>query len=183
MTYQNKGFRNGGVRPGAGRKPKPKQPSLKLREIVVEKDLELLDINYEALFSVSREIIKRLGENPESYKNQDLIKLAKNLTSKIEKTINSYGNAHTYYLSLRYKCFERDEFTCRYCGRSPLTESVKLEADHILPKSKGGKDELNNLITSCSDCNQGKKDILLSERILVKVKNSILSQEFDSLNS
>jgi len=55
---------------------------------------------------------------------------------------------------LRFEVFKRDGFTCLYCGRTP--PAVTLQADHILPASKGGKTTLDNLATSCADCNAGK---------------------------
>mgnify|MGYP001574114368 CR=1 FL=1 len=68
------------------------------------------------------------------------------------------------WLILRFYTLRRDGFTCRYCGRSPLQDiGVKLEADHIHPKSKNGKDELDNLVTSCRECNSGKLGSLLLE--------------------
>jgi 5-methylcytosine-specific restriction endonuclease McrA len=64
------------------------------------------------------------------------------------------------FLKIRFQVFERDKFRCRYCGRGP-DDGVKLVVDHIIPKAKKGQDELYNYITSCSDCNAGKQDILL----------------------
>lgn len=55
---------------------------------------------------------------------------------------------------VRFEVFKRDLFTCQYCGRRP--PDVVLEADHIVPRCKGGSDELDNLTTSCADCNRGK---------------------------
>jgi hypothetical protein len=63
-------------------------------------------------------------------------------------------------LSLRFRVLERDGFRCVYCGRNPKDDGVKLEVDHIIPKSKGGQDTLDNLVTACSECNQGKKDFV-----------------------
>lgn len=61
---------------------------------------------------------------------------------------------------VRFEAFKRDAFTCQYCGaKSPV---VVLEIDHIDPISKGGDNRLDNLITSCFDCNRGKSDRLLS---------------------
>lgn len=62
--------------------------------------------------------------------------------------------------SLRFAIFERDGFTCGYCGRRP--PAVELQVDHIIPRAKGGGDALMNLITCCSLCNMGKGARLLS---------------------
>lgn len=61
---------------------------------------------------------------------------------------------------LRFEVFHRDAFTCQYCGRS-VPDAV-LEIDHITPVSKGGEDVIDNLITSCFDCNRGKAARVLS---------------------
>lgn len=50
--------------------------------------------------------------------------------------------------------FRRDNYTCQYCG----AKGGKLEADHIIPFSRGGTDDLSNLVTSCRRCNRQKKD-------------------------
>lgn len=57
---------------------------------------------------------------------------------------------------VRFDVFKRDNFTCNYCGRS--TPSVILEVDHIIPVSKNGSNNIDNLITSCFDCNRGKSN-------------------------
>lgn len=63
--------------------------------------------------------------------------------------------------STRFKVFNRDSFTCQYCGATP--PSVVLEIDHIHPVSKGGKNHMDNLITACFSCNRGKAAGLLSD--------------------
>lgn len=56
---------------------------------------------------------------------------------------------------LRFEVFKRDKFACQYCGgKAP---DVVLNVDHIEPVAKGGGNDLFNLITSCFECNQGKK--------------------------
>ena len=62
---------------------------------------------------------------------------------------------------IRFEVFKRDGFKCAYCGKSP--PAVILEVDHIQPKAKGGKDDINNYITACFDCNRGKRDIPLEK--------------------
>ena len=58
--------------------------------------------------------------------------------------------------SKRYDILTRDSYRCRICGRT-AHDGVKLEVDHIIPVSKGGKTIDSNLQTLCFDCNQGKK--------------------------
>lgn len=60
----------------------------------------------------------------------------------------------------RFEVFERDSFTCQYCGRK--SPHVELSIDHIKPLSKGGTNDKQNLITACLDCNKGKGTMLIS---------------------
>lgn len=55
---------------------------------------------------------------------------------------------------LRFDVLSRDNHCCMYCGRKP--PYVMLEVDHIIPKKKWWSDILDNLITSCFDCNRWK---------------------------
>lgn len=63
--------------------------------------------------------------------------------------------------SIRFEVFARDSFTCQYCGKRP--PEVILEVDHIHPVSKGGLDDLTNLLASCYDCNRGKRARIISD--------------------
>lgn len=81
-----------------------------------------------------------------------------------EKTINSFPKHKTprnINLRLRYKVLQRDNFKCVICGRSPAKDpNVELHIDHIIPWSKGGETVIENLRTTCFDCNIGKSDLL-----------------------
>jgi hypothetical protein len=77
------------------------------------------------------------------------------------KMQNEAEQSITYQRSLmtsskRYDIMKRDNFRCKLCGRN-ADEGVKLEVDHIIPVSKGGKSVDSNLRTLCRECNQGKK--------------------------
>jgi hypothetical protein len=67
---------------------------------------------------------------------------------------------------VRFEVFKRDKFTCQYCGKK--APDVVLEVDHIEPVSKGGKNEIINLITSCWTCNSGKSDIKLDDNTAIE---------------
>ena len=60
--------------------------------------------------------------------------------------------------SVRYEVFKRAGFRCELCGVS--ADVLALEVDHIIPKSKGGTDDLSNLQALCYVCNaqKGNKD-------------------------
>ena len=75
----------------------------------------------------------------------------------------------TATLKLRILIFERDFFKCHYCGRA-VQDGAKLVIDHIYPFGKKGATTYNNLITSCCECNRGKRDILLHKFSLKKEK-------------
>ena len=53
---------------------------------------------------------------------------------------------------LRLQVFERDGYTCRYCGKTV----ARPHCDHVYPESRGGATELGNLVTSCAKCNHDK---------------------------
>lgn len=57
--------------------------------------------------------------------------------------------------SVRYRVIARDGGRCCLCGRS-AKDGVTLEVDHIIPISKGGTSDEENLQTLCRDCNRGK---------------------------
>lgn len=63
----------------------------------------------------------------------------------------------------RFEVFKRDSFTCRYCART--TPHVVLQVDHVVPVADGGTDDPMNLVTSCWECNSGKRDVPLEEVI------------------
>ncbi|WP_353807194.1 HNH endonuclease [Agromyces sp. SYSU T00194] len=46
----------------------------------------------------------------------------------------------------------RDEHRCAYCARSATT------IDHVLPRSRGGRDTWENLVACCLRCNNVKGD-------------------------
>lgn len=56
----------------------------------------------------------------------------------------------------RFGILTRDGFQCLYCGRTAAHDRVRLHVDHVIPKSKGGSDADENLVTACKDCNLGK---------------------------
>jgi hypothetical protein len=76
--------------------------------------------------------------------------------------------------SIRFEIFKRDNFTCQYCGKK--APDVVLHVDHIHPVSKGGTNDLLNLITSCIDCNLGKSDRTLADTTIIDRKRTQIEE-------
>lgn len=66
---------------------------------------------------------------------------------------------------LKAEVRDRNGFACQMCGIAvgeidPDTgRAARMHVGHIVDKSLGGRDELSNLRTLCSTCNQGAKNI------------------------
>jgi len=54
--------------------------------------------------------------------------------------------------NVRNYLLEKFNRKCVYCGK----KDVPLEIEHIIPKSRGGSNRVDNLTISCHDCNQKK---------------------------
>jgi 5-methylcytosine-specific restriction endonuclease McrA len=54
----------------------------------------------------------------------------------------------------RFRIFVRDGFRCQYCAKRLVPAQLTL--DHIMPRSRGGTDDPENLAASCIPCNQRK---------------------------
>lgn len=48
------------------------------------------------------------------------------------------------------------DFRCGYCGVAETESGGQLEIDHFRPRSRGGKDTMDNLVYACQTCNRFK---------------------------
>ena len=65
--------------------------------------------------------------------------------------LKNYVNPQSNPNFTRFNVFLRDKFTCQYCDAKK-----DLTFDHLLPKSKGGITDWENVVTACSTCNVKK---------------------------
>jgi 5-methylcytosine-specific restriction endonuclease McrA len=60
--------------------------------------------------------------------------------------------------------FDKTDGACYWCGEQLLRgrygklEKNAWEPDHIVPQSKGGEDDVSNLVPSCPGCNRSRQD-------------------------
>ena len=73
--------------------------------------------------------------------------------------VRDLGVPFSVWRELRRQVFRRDDYTCRYCGK----HAEDPHCDHVIPLCKGGKTELDNLVTACPACNLSKHDKTLEE--------------------
>ena len=58
----------------------------------------------------------------------------------------------------RRAVFARDDWTCQYCGAR-----ANLTVDHVVPRSKGGASNWENIVASCAPCNRRKGNAFLRQ--------------------
>ena len=81
------------------------------------------------------------------------ISLTISRNSKPSKTLSKQGVlTRASWYRRRRAVKSRDSAICQYCGEFNLDGHV----DHILPLSKGGTDDLDNLAWACAECNKRK---------------------------
>jgi 5-methylcytosine-specific restriction endonuclease McrA len=61
----------------------------------------------------------------------------------------------------RFNVFLRDRFACQYCGDGFPTQ--ELTFDHVIPRSRGGRTNWENVVTACGECNLVKGNRLPRE--------------------
>lgn len=57
---------------------------------------------------------------------------------------------------LRRQLLEADDHRCAYCQTTQFNSGYPMVVDHIIPQSKGGPTELENLCFACHRCNEFK---------------------------
>ena len=70
-------------------------------------------------------------------------------------SLKTYVKPSRFPAFTRFNVFLRDHFSCQYCG-----SREELTFDHVVPRSKGGLTEWENVVAACSTCNLRKGDRL-----------------------
>lgn len=83
--------------------------------------------------------------------------LIKPLIAKRKKTAADYA-----WPAMRARVFAAKGNKCVYCG------SDAAHVDHQLPRSRGGKDDFDNLVPSCGPCNISKGTMTAEEYMAVR---------------
>lgn len=71
----------------------------------------------------------------------------------------------------RFNVYLRDEWQCQYCAQHFRTH--ELTFDHVIPRSKGGKTNWENIVAACRPCNSFKGDKMPSAISMHPIKTPI----------
>ena len=120
----------------------------------------VLNATYEPLsvVSIRRAIVLLLKEKAELLEAAEATLRATGISMPVPLVIRM-----VYYVRIpkttvlplsRRTVMARDQYTCQYCGTTPLRAELTL--DHVVPRSRGGKSEWENVVVACRGCNQKK---------------------------
>ncbi|GAB4427782.1 MAG: HNH endonuclease [Bacteroidia bacterium] len=125
--------------------------------MLVRENVLVLNQDYQAIgvCSADRAFVLVLLKKAEML-SEDPRRRLKSISSdfKFPSIIRLYRYIHIPYKKVnlsRQNIFKRDRNRCVYCGSKD-----SLTIDHVLPRSHGGRDTWDNLVTACQKCNSRK---------------------------
>lgn len=77
---------------------------------------------------------------------------------RVPRIIRIFQYVKAYGRFLRYSnkgVWERDDYTCQYCCKK-IESKTDVSADHVIPRSQGGRETYENMVTACMACNRRK---------------------------
>lgn len=132
----------------------------------MSKQVLVLNASYEplSLVSVRRAIVLLLREKAELLEATQQMLRSSNRTMAVPlviRLVHYVRLPHRKVPATRSAVMLRDAFTCQYCGESPGRHL--LTVDHVIPRSRGGAHDWENLVTACTRCNQKKGSLTPEE--------------------
>lgn len=125
----------------------------------MSKQVLVLNASYEplSLVSVRRAMVLLLREKAELLEATETLLRSSNRAYPVPlviRLVHYVRLPHRKVPPTRAAVMLRDGYTCQYCGTAPGRHW--LTVDHVLPRSRGGRHDWDNLVTACTRCNQKK---------------------------
>jgi len=126
----------------------------KIAEVITIEDGNYLSYDIESWSEISslRVELDELNDTDDIVRTPSINFLA----PRILRTVD-YNNIPKRTVKLNRKnLFARDKNSCQYCGKKFSTKELNI--DHVLPKSRGGRETWENLVCACLKCNNRKSN-------------------------
>lgn len=139
----------------------------------MSKQVLVLNASYEplSLVSVRRAIVLLLREKAELLEaTQQMLHSSHQVMHEplVIRLVHYVRLPHRKVPSTRTAVMLRDAYTCQYCAETPGRQF--LTVDHIIPRSRGGSHEWDNLVTACMRCNQKKGSLTPEEAMMQLIR-------------
>ena len=140
----------------------------------MSKQVLVLNASYEplSLVSVRRAIVLLLREKAELLEvTQQMLRSSHQSmpVPLVIRLVHYVRLPHRKVPSTRAAVMLRDAYICQYCAETPGRQF--LTVDHVIPRSRGGKHEWDNLVTACTRCNQKKGSLTPEEAGMQLIHN------------
>ena len=128
-----------------------KQAGLKELDSLAREQILVLNASYEPINITSwkRAFVLLLKEKAQVVSHK-VIRLLNFIRIPFNKMLRAKPSRNAIYT--------RDGYKCQYCGATR-----RLTIDHVIPKSKGGSDDWENLVVASASCNVKKGDKMLEQ--------------------
>jgi 5-methylcytosine-specific restriction endonuclease McrA len=128
-----------------------------LQRSLIQRPVLVLNQNYEPInvCSLRRAIVLVIREKAEMIEAYPVPLYSTSLFYEAPSVIRLYQlvrRPRPRVKLTRREVFVRDRYTCQYCGAS----HGDLTLDHVVPRSRGGTNTWENLVTACRSCNHRK---------------------------
>jgi 5-methylcytosine-specific restriction endonuclease McrA len=120
----------------------------------------VLNVTYEPLsvIPVSRALHLLMSSRAEMIEASDAVIRSARMQLEVPvviRLLNYVRVPHNLPLPLsRRALLLRDSYTCQYCSIQPGRENLTI--DHVIPRSRGGRTEWENVVAACAPCNRRK---------------------------
>lgn len=124
----------------------------KAMTLVYQGHADVVDENYRSFnFNDWAELSAQMKDSPAGFVHTPTLKIA---VPEIIRLTRYDKLPKTDVKFTRKNIYEHYKHTCCYCGVKFSTHDLNL--DHVMPKSRGGKSDWANIVTSCIECNSRK---------------------------
>jgi hypothetical protein len=108
-------------------------------------------VSYRRMYSLlRREVVDVITEWPDD-------RIVRDLKTPAILRLKDFILARTAHKMCGYNrgvVFARDDYRCQYCSRFITFREATI--DHVVPRSRGGKNHWTNCVTACKNCNRRK---------------------------